>query len=101
MARKSNISRIVIWNASILIGTTVGIWCAAAVLSGLAQADWQVSVLIRQYLVAFGVIQEYHTLVDFYAHIKGIEYIICIVFLEFFPVFYSLTNRSKEVIFAL
>jgi hypothetical protein len=101
MAKKSNITRMILWNASLLIGTTIGIWSVAAVLSGLARVDWQVSELIRQYLVAIGVMQEYHTLVDFYTHIKGVEYIICIVFLGFFPAFYSIINRSKERIFAL
>ena len=100
MAKKSNTSRIILWNASILIGTTVGIWSVAAVLSGLTQVDWQGSELLRQYLVAIGVIQEYHTLVEFYTHIKGVEYILCIVFLGFFPAFYSYINRSKEGTFA-
>ena len=101
MAKKSSISRIVLWNVSILIGTTAGMWSVAAVLSGLAQVDWQVSELVRQYLVAIGVIQEFHTLVDFYTHIKGVEYIVCIIFLGCFPAFYTYINRSKERMFAL
>ena len=101
MAKKSNISRIVLWNASILIGTSAGIWSIAAVLSGLARVDWQVSELLRQYLVAIGVIQEYHTFVDFYTHIKGVEYIVCIIFLGCFPAFYSYLNRSKKRMYVL
>jgi len=101
MAKKSNITIIVLRNASILIGTTAAIWSVAAVLSGLALVDWQVTELIRQYLIAIGVMQEYHTLVDFYTHIKGVEYIVCVIFLGCFPAFYSYLNRSKERMFAL
>lgn len=79
-----------------MIGTGISLWSVAAVLSGLAQVDRQVSELIRQYLVASAVLQGYHTSVDFYTYIKGAEYIVCIVFLGFFWAFYSNINRTKE-----
>ena len=62
--------------ASIFLGSLVTIWSSAAILSGLSQVNWQVSELLRQYLIAVGLMQEFHTLSDFYTHIKGIEYII-------------------------
>lgn len=80
--------------ASLFVGTVSSIWAGAAFLSGLAQVNWQVSELLRQYLVAIGVMQEFHTFVDFYTHIKGVEYIICATFLSLFPVAYSYMNRS-------
>jgi hypothetical protein len=64
------------WHASIFCGTIISIWSVAAFMSGLAQANWQISELLRQYLVAAGLLQEFHTLSDFYTHIKGVEYII-------------------------
>ena len=84
------------WHASIFSGTIISIWSVAAFLSGLAQVNWQLSELLRQYLIAAGLIQEFHTLSDFYAHIKGVEYVIAVLFLGAFPLFYSYLNRSKE-----
>jgi hypothetical protein len=84
------------WHAAIFTGTIISIWSVAAFLSGLAQVNWQLSELLRQYLIAAGLMQEYHTLSDFYTHIKGVEYIIAVLFLGVFPVFYSYLNRSKE-----
>lgn len=81
---------------AIFLGSVVSIWSAAAFLSGLAQANWQLSELLRQYLVAIGVMQEFHTFVDFYTHIKGVEYIICALFLGAFPVMYKYMNRSSR-----
>ena len=84
--------------ASIFLGSLISIWSSAAILSGLAQVDWQASELLRQYLISVGLMQEFHTLSDFYTHIKGIEYIIAVMFLGVFPVFYSYLNKpSKEM----
>ena len=90
----------IIWHASIFSGTVISIWSAAAILSGLAQVNWQVSELLRQYLVAVGLLQEFHTLSDFYTHIKGVEYIIAVLFLGAFPVFYTYINRTKGEVIA-
>ena len=83
------------WHASIFCGTVISIWSVAAFLSGLAQVNWQFSELLRQYLIAVGLMQEFHTLSDFYTHIKGVEYIIAVMFLGAFPAFYSYINRTK------
>ena len=56
--------------ASIFLGSLITLWSSAAVLSGLAQVNWQVSELLRQYLIAVGLMQEFHTLSDFYTHIN-------------------------------
>jgi branched-subunit amino acid ABC-type transport system permease component len=91
---KMNSKRIA-WHTSIFCGTVVSIWSVAAFLSGLAQVNWQISELLRQYLIAVGLLQEFHNLSDFYTHIKGVEYIIAVLFLAAFPVFYTYLNRSK------
>lgn len=88
-------SKRIAWHASIFCGTVISIWTVAAFLSGLAQVNWQVSELLRHYLIAVGLLQEYHTLSDFYTHIKGVEYIIAVLFLVTFPLFYSYINSSK------
>jgi hypothetical protein len=90
----------IIWHASIFFGTIISIWSAAAFLSGLAQVNWQFSELLRQYLVAVGLMKEFQTLSDFYTHIKGIEYIIAVLFLGAFPVYYTYLNRTKGRIVA-
>lgn len=77
------------------VGGLFGLWALAALTAGLHQVNWQVTELMRQYLIATGLIQPLHTLVDFYSHIKGIEYIICVVFFVAFPVFFQYVEKRK------
>ncbi len=77
-------------------GSLMCLWAAAVLIGGLRQANWQVTELARQYLIATGMIQPIHTLVDFYSHIKGIEYIICLAFFVAFPIFFRLVERKKS-----
>lgn len=77
-------------------GAVIGLWATAALIGGLSQAG-SVTELVRQYMVATGMIKPLHTLVDYYTHIKGIEYLICVAFFVAFPVFYNYVNKeSKE-----
>lgn len=75
-------------------GAAIGFWSLLAFTAGLKQANWQITELLRQYLVATGVVKPSHTLVDFYSHIKGVEYLICIAFFVAFPLFYKYVNRD-------
>ena len=86
--------------SSIFLGSLLTIWSTAAISSGLAQENWQVSELLRQYLIAVGLMQEFHTLSDFYTHIKGVEYIIAVMFLSAFPIFYAYLNKPKKEVAA-
>jgi hypothetical protein len=97
---KKILGKRIAWHASIFCGTVISIWSVAAFLSGLAQVNWQLSELLRQYLIAVGLMQEFHILSDFYTHIKGIEYIIAVMFLGLFPAFYTYLNRTKRSIAA-
>ncbi|MFW2365806.1 MAG: hypothetical protein ACN4GW_05275 [Desulforhopalus sp.] len=83
---------------ALLIGTGsfFGLWAMAALLGGLHRVDWQFTELIRQYFIATGMIQPIHTLVDFYTHIKGIEYIICVAFFVAFPIFFKYVDRREK-----
>ncbi len=83
--------------AAVLIGTGAlfGLWALASLMGGLYRVNWQVTELARQYLVATGMIQPIHTLVDFYTHIKGIEYIICVAFFVAFPIFFQYVDKRK------
>ena len=76
-------------------GSIFCLWAAAVLFSALHQVNWQVTELARQYLVATGMIQPIHTLVDFYTHIKGIEYIICVAFFVAFPIFFQYLEKRK------
>lgn len=93
-------SKRIAWHAAIFCGTIISIWSAAAFLSGLSQVNWQLSELLRQYLVAVGLMQEFHTFSDFYTHVKGVEYIIAVLFLGAFPAFYTYLNRPNGEIVA-
>lgn len=81
----------------LMIGTgcLFGLWALAVLMGGLHRVNWQVTELARQYLVATGMIRPIHTLVDFYTHIKGIEYIICVGFFVAFPLFFKYVDKRK------
>jgi ABC-type bacteriocin/lantibiotic exporter with double-glycine peptidase domain len=77
-------------------GTLVMLWVAAAFVGALHQVNWQVGELARQYMLATGMMKPLHTLVDFYSHIKGIEYLICVAFFVAFPIFFKYVNKEKR-----
>lgn len=79
-------------------GILFGMWAVAALIGGLKQVNWQVTELVRHYMVASGMISPIHTLVDFYTHVKGIEYIICVAFFVAFPVFFQYVNKQKTTV---
>lgn len=95
---KNRAGKLILWTAG-ATGGAIGLWAVGAILFSLVQVNWQVSELLRNYLVAVGAIGEFATLVDFYTHIKGVEYIICAAFLVAFPAFFRYVNRPapKEV----
>ena len=74
----------------------ISLWVAASFTGALYQVNWSVSELARQYMVATGMIKPLHTMVDFYTHIKGIEYLICVAFFVAFPVFFKFVNKEKK-----
>jgi len=78
-------------------GSFFGLWALASLLGGLHRVNWQVTELMRQYLVASGMIKPIHTMVDFYTHIKGIEYIICVMFFVAFPVFFQYLEKKTHI----
>ncbi len=75
-------------------GSIMCLWVAAALTSALSSAGWSVSELAGQYMVAIGMVKPLHTLVDYYTHIKGIEYLICVAFFVAFPVFFKYVNKT-------
>ena len=79
-------------------GTLVGLWVSAAFVGALHQVNWQVGELARQYMLATGMMKPLHTLVDYYSHIKGIEYLICVAFFVAFPVFFKYVNKEKRTV---
>jgi hypothetical protein len=84
----------------IMLGVTslIGLWVSAAFIGALHQVNWQFSELARQYMLATGMVKPMHTLVDFYTHIKGIEYLICVAFFVAFPLFFKYVNKEKKSI---
>jgi len=80
------------------LATLIGLWVSAAFVGALHQANWQFGELTRQYMLATGMIKPLHTLVDFYSHIKGVEYLICVAFFVAFPVFFKYVNKEKSTV---
>ncbi len=81
-------------------GSMMCLWVAAALTGALYQANWSVAELASQYMVAIGMVKPLHTLVDYYTHIKGIEYLICVAFFVAFPVFFKYVNKAPKTIAA-
>ncbi len=71
-----------------------GIWAIMAFVTGLSSVNFQVGEMLRQFLVATGNLGEYETLVDFYTHIKGVEYLMAGAFFVAFPVFFKYIDKS-------
>ncbi len=44
------------------------------------------------------MVKPLHTLVDYYTHIKGIEYLICVAFFVAFPVFFKYVNKEAKAV---
>ena len=81
-------------------GSVMGLWVAAALFSALSSVGWSVSTLASQYMTTIGMIKPLHTLVDYYTHIKGIEYLICVAFFVAFPVFFRFVNKAPTTVTA-
>ncbi|HHK60200.1 MAG TPA: hypothetical protein ENJ73_00555 [Desulfobacterales bacterium] len=89
-------SKKVVLRLGVAGGALLFLWGGAAIIAGLAQVDWQVGRLMVQYMTAIGMIREFHTFVDFYTHVKGVEYLICLAFFVAFPVYYSMLNKKAD-----
>jgi len=76
-------------------GLLVLAWATTAFVCALTQAG-SITALFHQYMVATGLVKPLFTEVEYYAHIKGIEYLISVAFFVIFPVFYRYVNRETE-----
>ena len=72
-----------------------GIWAIMAFVTGLSSVNFQVGEMARQFLVATGNLGEYETLVDFYTHIKGVEYLMAGAFFVAFPVYFKYLDKAE------
>jgi hypothetical protein len=81
-------------------GSVMCLWVGAALTSALSSVGWSVSELAGQYMSAIGMVKPLHTLVDYYTHIKGIEYLICVAFFVAFPVFFKFVNKAPKAVTA-
>ena len=84
----------------LVAGSMMCLWVAAALTGALYQANWSVSTLASQYMTAIGMVKPLHTLVDYYTHIKGIEYLICVSFFVAFLVFFKYVNKAPDKVTA-
>lgn len=82
------------------IAGAFGIWACMAFATGLASVDFKVTEMFRSFLVATGNINEYSTLVDYYTHIKGVEYLMAGAFFVAFPVFFKFISKDNSKVVA-
>ncbi len=82
------------------MGAIMCLWVGAALTSALSSVGWSVGTLAGQYMSAIGMVKPLHTLVDYYTHIKGIEYLICVAFFVAFPVFFKYVNKTPQTVTA-
>ena len=78
------------------LGGAFGIWAIMAFITGLSSVNFQVGEMMRQFLVATGNLGEYETLVDFYTHIKGVEYLMAGAFFVAFPVYFKYVDKNAK-----
>ncbi len=78
------------------LGGAFGIWACMAFITGLSSVDFQVTEMFRNFLVATGNLGEYETMVDFYTHIKGVEYLMAGAFFVAFPIFFKYINKDQS-----
>lgn len=43
-----------------------------------------------------GQVEQIYTVVDFYSYIKGLEYLLCLLFFSIFPIFYRYINYGDK-----
>lgn len=72
---------------------TMGIWGIAGLITGLNASGWSITTMALSYMSALGMTNEYSTLVDFYTHIKGVEYLIAGAFFIAFPLYFKYMNK--------
>lgn len=80
------------------LGGAFGIWACMAFITGLASVDFQVTEMFRNFLVATGNLGEYETMVDFYTHIKGVEYLMAGAFFVAFPIFFKYIDKENDTV---
>ena len=78
------------------LGGAFGIWACMAFITGLSSVDFQVTEMFRNFLVATGNLGEYETMVDFYTHIKGVEYLMAGAFFVAFPIFFKYISKEDS-----
>ena len=96
MAEESNKGSGIVLGVMAGLGGAFGIWACMAFMTGLASTNWQVSEMFRQFLVATNNIGEYETMVDYYTHIKGVEYLMAGAFFVVFPIFFKYVNKDMS-----
>lgn len=78
------------------VGALIGAWAVATMVAGLRSVGWNVTEMTRQFLIATNNLHEYETLVDFYTHIKGVEYLIAASFFVAFTYFFKYVDKGYK-----
>ncbi len=70
----------------VVLAVIIGGWSLASLIGGVIAAGG-VGNLILGWMTAVGLVTPVYTLGGYYTQIKGVEYIICLIFFVLFPLF--------------
>lgn len=76
------------------VAGVITVWAGSALCSDVVHVNEQTSRLLT-FFNSIGLNKVKVTLVDYYTYIKGIEYILVVIFLCFFPLFYKFLCPKK------
>lgn len=79
------------------IAGALGVWSLIAFVSGLASVDFYVAEMGQHYLSATGTLYQYHSMVDFYSRIKGLEYLIVGAFFLVCPALFIYLGSKEKI----
>ncbi|MCF6290790.1 MAG: hypothetical protein L3J03_07335 [Desulfobacterales bacterium] len=78
------------------IAMAIAAWCVGSIILGIVQADEKGLDIFRKYIEFFGLTHYHYTELSHYIYVKGIEYILAVLYFFAFPVFYLIINKRDN-----
>ena len=74
----------------------IAVWCIGTIILGIVQAEEEGLDIFRKYIEFFQLTKHHKTELGHYIYVKGIEYVLCVLFFFAFPVYYMIINKPKK-----
>ncbi len=74
----------------------IAAWCIGSIVLGIVQAEEEGLDIFRKYIEFFGLTHHHTTELGHYIYIKGIEYILALLFFFAFPIFYMIIHDTEK-----